>query len=171
MIIDAASMRTSGARLAKKARAALNIPLILVSPEGTKKIDITGAFVNLIRPFTHIKLLNRVTRFSPSSKEDVIHLGKVSVFPSTKRVINNSKDTRLTPKQLELLELLVKKQGEVVTRKEMMKKVWRTDYLGDTRTIDTHVTWLRQAIENNPRKPKLLVTIKKVGYRLDIPET
>jgi DNA-binding response OmpR family regulator len=55
-----------------------------------------------------------------------------------------------------------------VEREELFKDVWRTNYTGDTRTLDVHISWLRQAIEKDPRKPQLLKTIRGVGYRLDV---
>ena len=61
----------------------------------------------------------------------------------------------------------MEKQGIVVERNELFKKVWHTDYTGDTRTLDVHISWLRQIIEDDPRKPKHLVTIRGVGYRYD----
>ena len=58
--------------------------------------------------------------------------------------------------------------GEVVERENLFKQVWETDYTGDTRTLDVHISWLRRAIELDPLKPKFLKTIRGVGYRLDI---
>ncbi len=58
--------------------------------------------------------------------------------------------------------------GEALVRNELFREVWVTDYAGDTRTLDVHISWLRQAIETNPRHPKLLKTIRGVGYRLDV---
>jgi DNA-binding response OmpR family regulator len=58
--------------------------------------------------------------------------------------------------------------GEVVEREELFKKVWETDYTGDTRTLDVHISWLRKAIEPDPTQPKFLRTIRGVGYRLDV---
>ena len=64
--------------------------------------------------------------------------------------------------------MLLEFQGEVVKRDDLFKKVWRTNYTGDTRTLDVHISWLREAIEKDPKKPKLLTTIRGIGYRLDV---
>jgi DNA-binding response OmpR family regulator len=74
----------------------------------------------------------------------------------------------LTQRLVRLLQLLIDSKGEVVERNALFKKVWRTNYTGDTRTLDVHISWLRNAIEKDPKKPKLLVTVRGVGYRLDI---
>ena len=60
--------------------------------------------------------------------------------------------------------------GTVMERKELFAAVWQTEYTGDTRTLDVHISWLRQALEENPRKPKYLKTVRGVGYRLDVEE-
>ena len=75
----------------------------------------------------------------------------------------------MTPKQARLLEMFLRAPGVVLTRKAIIKHVWETDYTGDTRTLDVHVSWLRSVIEPNPRKPRYLKTLRGQGYRLDIP--
>jgi DNA-binding response OmpR family regulator len=64
--------------------------------------------------------------------------------------------------------MLMNHHGEVVERERLFRQVWNTDYTGDTRTLDVHISWLRQAIEKDPRNPKFLKTIRGVGYRLDV---
>ena len=59
--------------------------------------------------------------------------------------------------------------GRVLSRKFLMKKIWKTDYMGDTRTLDVHIRWLREKIEENPSSPMYLRTVRRVGYRFDIP--
>ena len=79
-----------------------------------------------------------------------------------------SKNSKLTPRLVALLHILMDHHGEVVEREHLFKKVWETDYTGDTRTLDVHISWLRRAIELDPLKPKFLKTIRGVGYRLDV---
>jgi DNA-binding response OmpR family regulator len=64
--------------------------------------------------------------------------------------------------------MFLEKPGVVLEREKLFKQVWNTNYTGDTRTLDVHISWLRKAIEEDPRKPQLLKTIRGVGYRLDI---
>jgi transposase len=79
-------------------------------------------------------------------------------------------DQKLTPKLAGLLEVLMRHHDEVVERKLLIKQVWQTDYMGDTRTLDVHIRWLRQAIEKKPSKPKFLKTVRGKGYILTITE-
>ena len=73
-----------------------------------------------------------------------------------------------TARLMDLLNMLLDHRGEVVEREKLFTKVWKTTYVGDTRTLDVHISWLRDAIEKDPRKPDLLKTIRGVGYRLDV---
>jgi DNA-binding response OmpR family regulator len=85
-------------------------------------------------------------------------------------VVQGNHESHLTPKQARLLEVFMRHPGEVLTRAFLMKQVWDTDYLGDTRTLDVHIHWVRKAIEKDPRSPTYLRTIRQVGYRLEVPE-
>ncbi len=72
---------------------------------------------------------------------------------------------KLTPKECELLALFMSYPGRVLSRKLLMKEVWETDFLDDTRTLEVHICWLRKKIEEDPRKPQRLRTVRGVGYR------
>ncbi len=74
----------------------------------------------------------------------------------------------LTPKETKLMILLMKNEGKVVSRSELMQSVWNTEYLGDTRTLDVHICWLRQKIEENPRIPEMILTRRGQGYELRV---
>jgi DNA-binding response OmpR family regulator len=77
-------------------------------------------------------------------------------------------EIHLTPKETKLMALLMKNVGKVVSRSELMQEVWNTEYLGDTRTLDVHICWLRQKIEDNPRVPEVILTRRGQGYELRI---
>jgi DNA-binding response OmpR family regulator len=79
-----------------------------------------------------------------------------------------SKNSKLTPRLVRLLRILMERHGEVVEREALFKQVWETNYTGDTRTLDVHISWLRKAIELDPDNPRFLHTIRGVGYRLDV---
>jgi DNA-binding response OmpR family regulator len=85
-----------------------------------------------------------------------------------KRVRCQGKEARLTPRMTHLLQVLMRHPGEVLEREQLFREVWKTEYMGDTRTLDVHISWLREAIEEDPHKPHLLKTIRGVGYRLDV---
>jgi DNA-binding response OmpR family regulator len=171
IILDAASMKTSGARMCRRTRAELDgVPILLVSPEGSRPDSGSGASVTLVHPFTPRKLLNRVARLLPGDESYNVEAGPIKLNLAQCKVNCLGKETRLTPKLTQLLEVFLQNPGRLMTRKRLIRIVWHTDYVGDTRTLDVHMSWLRQAIEPDPKRPCFLKTIRGMGYRLDIPE-
>ena len=80
----------------------------------------------------------------------------------------DGKKTRLTPRLFTLMEAFMRQPGEVLLREDLFRKLWETDYLGDTRSLDVHISWLRQAVEEDPRNPKYIKTERGIGYRLEV---
>jgi DNA-binding response OmpR family regulator len=78
----------------------------------------------------------------------------------------NGSEIHLTPKEMKVMALLMTNVGKVVSRSELMQEVWDTEYLGDTRTLDVHICWLRQKIEEDPRIPEYILTRRGQGYEL-----
>jgi DNA-binding response OmpR family regulator len=78
------------------------------------------------------------------------------------------RETHLTPRLVELLQILMQHPGEVIERDGLFRQVWKTEYTRDTRTLDVHISWLRRVLEADPRRPRFLKTIRGVGYRLDV---
>ncbi len=170
VIVDAASMRTSGKRICQELRERLNgKPIMLISdPKRTLKKSDQVASVSLTLPFTSRKLVNRIMPLLPGKAGRSVKAGGIHLDLENRQVRYQGKKTKLTPRLVRLLKMLIDHKGEVVEREELFKKVWRTDYTGDTRTLDVHISWLRQIIEKNPRKPKIIKTMRGVGYILDV---
>lgn len=168
VILDAASLQTSGSRLARRISSFLNgVPFILVALKNSGYHP-NGAYADvLIQPFTIRKLANRIRRVLPGDDGDYLLVGPIRLNTTTRRVICNGRETNLTPRCSEVLQILMQQTGQVVKRKTLMKRVWRTDYMGDTRTLDVHINWIRKAIEENPARPNILKTIRGVGFRLE----
>ncbi len=170
IVLDAASMQASGARMARALRSGLNgVPILLVSPKGTDTETIQGASVVLVQPFTPRKLINRVTRLLPGDSRYLLEVGPVRLNLAQRTVRCLGRESRLTPKEARLLEVFLQSPGKLLTRAALIRQVWHTDYTGDTRTLDVHMSWLRRAIEPDPREPRFLKTIRGSGYRFDLP--
>ena len=168
VVVNAASLRSTGIRICQTLREKNSkLPIILILEEG-KVISKDSADVILNLPFTVQKLSNRIKPLLPSDGKNVIQAGPIQLDTERRRVRCLSKSTKLTPRLVSLLQTLMEHHGEVVEREFLFKKVWETDYTGDTRTLDVHISWLRRAIELDPQKPKFLKTIRGAGYRLDI---
>jgi len=170
VIVDAASMRTSGKRICSSIRSRVNgMPILLISdPKRPLEEDFDCANVVLTLPFTQRKLVNRIGPLLPVDEGGLMKVGPIELDLETQVVRTQGKKTVLTPRLVRLLRMLIDHKGEVVERDTLFKKVWRTNYTGDTRTLDVHISWLRQAIEKDPKKPKVLSTIRGLGYRLDV---
>lgn len=168
VVVNAASLRSSGVRICKSLRDKdSKLPIILIlEPKKTVSKDSADVLLNL--PFTVQKLSNRIKPLLPGDGKNVVHVGPIHLDTERRRVRCLSKNSKLTPRLVALLSILMDHHGEVVEREHLFKKVWETDYTGDTRTLDVHISWLRRAIELDPLKPKFLKTIRGVGYRLDV---
>ncbi len=168
VIVNAPSLRSTGIRICLALRKKdAKIPIILIL-EKEKFIDEHLVDAVLVLPFTVQKLVNRTKALMPGDGNNVLSVGPIRLDLENRRVRALGKNTKLTPRLITLLQILMDKHGEVVEREALFKKVWETNYTGDTRTLDVHISWLRRAIELDPDNPKFLKTIRGVGYRLDV---
>ena len=168
VVVNAPSLRSTGLRICLSIRKKdSKIPIILIV-ENEKSVDKELADSILALPFTVQKLVNRIKALMPGDGDTMINIGPIRLDLENRRVRSLGKNTRLTPRLITLLQILMDKHGEVVEREALFKKVWETNYTGDTRTLDVHISWLRRAIELDPDNPKFLKTIRGVGYRLDV---
>lgn len=173
VVVHAASLRTSGKRICRAIRErAAQVPIVIIVAEQGSSEDETlksnDANVVLTLNFTPRKLLNRIMSLLPSAEEQLLEVGPLKLDVGRRRVYSTQKDARLTPRLTHLLKLLMEHPGEVMERARLFREVWKTEYTGDTRTLDVHMSWLRDAIETDARNPLWLKTIRGVGYRLDI---
>jgi len=169
IIVNAASLRTSGTRIVQSLRAQnKRLPIILICEEGINLPPDVPANTILQLPFTIRKLDNRIKPLLPILSDHVLKAGVIQLDKERLMLRCQGKETRLTPRMARLLELLMQKPGEVIERDHLFRQVWETDFIDDTRTLDVHISWLRRAIEVDPRKPKYLKTLRGVGYRLDV---
>ena len=153
-------------------RAYPNIPIILLVAEGTQVAreyrTLTGGNV-LQMPFTPRKVTNRIKKITSCRQGNIVIAGQLSLNIDKRCVYRRDIVHRLTPRQAKLLEVFMRHTGQTLTRKFLMEQVWETDYMGDTRTLDVHVRWIRERIEEDPGSPQYLRTVRGIGYRFGVP--
>lgn len=147
------------------------VPMVLIVKEDNDVDKVAGIDVYLEEPFTARKLINRIERLLPPPSEKVITRGELTLDIEQRTVSHGHSNQRLTPKQASLLEVFMRHTGQVLPRPFLMKQVWETDFVEDTRTLEVHVHWLRRAIEKDPSRPVYLTTVRGIGYRFDVPPT
>ncbi|HEY5270887.1 MAG TPA: response regulator transcription factor [Anaerolineales bacterium] len=168
VVVNAATLRSSGKRICQSLREkAASLPILLILDED-RELGKMNADAILSLPFTAQKLVNRIRHLLPGDGKDSIHAGPIHLDIEKRMVRCSGKQARLTPRLVHLLKTLIEHRGEVIERKALFSQVWETNYTDDTRTLDVHVSWLRQAIEADPDAPQFLKTIRGVGYRLDV---
>lgn len=168
VVINAASLRSSGKQICNELRKrSRELPIVLIISPEHKISGVTTANVILELPFTSRKLLNRIGPLLPGDGKNILHVGFIRLDLERKRVRCLGREARLTPRMTHLLQVLLLHAGEAVDRQKLFSEVWDTKYTVDTRTLDVHISWLREALEENPRQPQYLKTIRGVGYRLD----
>ncbi len=168
-VVNAATLHTDGQRICLELRqACAPLPIVMVVRHGIDPDKLDCADVILVRPFTSRKLLNRIGRLLPDNAGEVLSVENLILNLNTHLLRVGKTEHRLTPMKARLLEEFLRHPGETLSREYLMKTVWQTDYVGDTRTIEVHVRWLRQIIEADAAHPKLLKTVRGVGYRSTI---
>ncbi|MEZ4864377.1 MAG: response regulator transcription factor [Caldilineaceae bacterium] len=182
VVLDVMLPELDGWAVCKGIRDHSGMPILMLTALG-EEIDRVlglelGADDYLTKPFSTRELLARIRamlrrveldRLPPNQNGQLVS-GAVRIDLTTHRAYKNGQELTLRLKEFELLSLLMSHKGEVVTRATLFDQVWGTDWLGDTRTLDVHVRWLREKIEDDPGQPQLIQTVRGVGYRFNAAE-
>ena len=180
ILLDMMLPKLSGLDVCRSIRSQSDVPIIIVTAKG-EEIDTVvalevGADDYVTKPYRMRELVARmraVLRRSPGEESDefqdepIDELGGIRLEPDTRRAYVRGDEVHLRRKEFELLRLLMENPGRVLTRDVLIDRVWGSDYVGDTKTLDVHIKRLRAQIELEPSKPLLITTIRGVGYRFD----
>lgn len=169
IVLDSPSVRFSRRRFCDTLDSkGIEVPVLLLY-EGNQAPDEVGARACLRAPFSSQKLINRISWLMPAPDGEVLSRGRLSFNVKRRSVTRGEQEFHLTPKQAHLLELFMRHPDEILTREFLMKRVWQTDFTDDTRTLDVHIHWVREAIEEDTSSPEYLHTVRGVGYRFSVP--
>lgn len=169
-VIDAASMRTNGSRICGSIRRKKkDLPILLILNSSTDENENARFCADevLYLPFTLQKLINRLKPYISLNENKMMEAGPLKLDLKDRWIHCQGRKARLTPRLFILMQKLMKHPGELLTREELFTTLWETDYLGDTRSLDVHISWLRKAVEADPRNPQYIRTERGVGYRLE----
>jgi len=170
----------NGFEVCRVLRQSSYVPILILTAKDDEIDKVVGLDLGaddyITKPFKMRELLARIrailrrseiTSSQNNDTETLIKINELEIDISRHKASFKGKTLDLTPKEFDLLTFLSKNRGIVFNREQLLEKVWGYDYPGDTRTVDVHVRWLRQKIENNPDNPTSLITIRGVGYRFE----
>lgn len=179
VLLDVMLPRISGIDVCRQLRLRSNVPIIMVTAKGGEIDTVVGLEVGaddyVTKPYRVRELVARiraVLRRSPSDRSvelgaGSIQVGEVALDPDEHHVTVAGQAITMPLKEFELLHLLLANAGRVLPRETLIDRVWGTDYVGDTKTLDVHVKRLRAKIEPDPANPVRIVTIRGLGYKYE----
>lgn len=177
VILDLMLPGLSGTEVCKQIRATSNVPIVMLTAKDGEIDKVLGLELGaddyVTKPFSARELFARVRavlRRSGSEAEPVtsaIEAGPVRIDIERHHVTVRGQAVQLPLKEFDLLEMLVRNAGRVLTRGQLLDRVWGSDYFGDTKTLDVHVKRLRSKVEEDPGHPVHLLTVRGLGYRFE----
>lgn len=167
VIVDASTGRLNCKRLCRSLRSETYAIIIVLVTNPAKADSLYGVSLFLPRSTTPKKLMQRVRTALENKPPREVRVANLTLDMERRRLTRGTKTHKLTPKEFELLKLFMERRDQIVSRKVLMKEIWNTEYLGDTRTLDVHIRWLREKIEDDASRPERLVTVRGEGYRLE----
>ena len=176
VILDLMLPEMSGLDVCRQIRQISNVPIIMVTAKDSEADKVSGLEIGaddyVTKPFSVRELVSRVRAHlrragmrDSEPEEDVLNGGPVSLDVARHEVLIRGETVGFPPKEFELLEAFLRRQGRLLTRDFLIEEVWGAGYFGDTKTLDVHVKRLRRKVEQDPHQPKHLVTVRGLGYK------
>ena len=179
VLLDLMLPRLSGIEVCRRIRRASTVPVIMLTARDSEADTVVGLRIGaddyVTKPYSYRELLARVNAVLRRSRgeeqepaEPVLEVGRVRMDVGRHEVAVDGEAVAMPPREFELLELFMRNPGRALARGEIIDRVWGADYVGDTKTLDVHVKRIRAKIEVEPGEPKLLITVRGVGYKLAV---
>jgi two-component system response regulator RegX3 len=177
LILDIMMPGKSGLDICREVRSRSPVPIILLTAKDAEVDKVVGLEVGaddyVTKPFSVRELLGRVRAQlrrrdldrSNGSEGSTIEAGPVTIDLARHLVTVRGEPVNLTRSEFQVLRLLAGSPGQVFSRQEIMEELWQTEFRGDVRACDVHISNLRQKVESDPQKPELVLTVRRVGYR------
>jgi two-component system OmpR family response regulator len=179
IVLDVMLPKLSGFDVCRILRKETTVPILMLTAKNEEVDKIVGFEIGaddyMTKPFSMRELLARIramlrradmAKAQLAAEQASLKIGDLEIDVARHQAFCKSLPLDLAPKEFDLLVFLASNKGFVFSREQLLEKVWGYDYAGDSRTVDVHIRWLRQKIEDDPAKPKRLVTVRGTGYKL-----
>jgi two-component system response regulator RegX3 len=176
ILLDIMLPGLSGVEITKKIRQTSQTPIIMLTAKDTELDKVLGLEIGaddyVTKPFSGRELLARIKALlrrsnEPTNLEAALKVGPIEIDQERHQVFIRGEETSMPLKEFELLLYLAQNSGRVLTRNQLIDRIWGSDYFGDTKTLDVHMKRIRSKIEKDPANPKYLQTVRGVGYKFD----
>jgi DNA-binding response OmpR family regulator len=175
VILDIMLPRLNGYEVCKILKKEIpDLPIIMLTAKSQEAEIVTGLELGaddyITKPFSVLELLARISALfrrvkSDSGTQEVHRFGDLEINFKKYYARKKGRPLKLSPREYELLRCFIGRQGEIISREELLKQIWGYDSYPDTRTVDAHIAKLRRKIEDKPEEPKLIVTVHGMGYK------
>jgi len=177
VLLDLMMPGISGLEVCRQLRARSGVPIVMVTARDAEVDKVVGLEIGaddyVTKPFSHRELVARIRAVLRRGQEqavllpDVVEVGGVRLDVERHQVVVDGNDVHLALREFELLELLLRNAGRDMTRGQLIDRIWGSNYVGDTKTLDVHVKRLRAKVEQDPAEPRRLVTVRGLGYKFE----
>lgn len=181
VILDVMLPRLDGFEVCRILRRESNVPILMLTARGEEVDRVVGLELGaddyVTKPFSMRELLARVRNLlrrsaaqaadGSAEASEVMKSGDLEIDLASHSATLRDEPLSMKPREFSLMALLMANRGRAFTRDQILERLWGHDYIGDSRTVDVHVRWLREKIEPEPSRPRRIVTIRGVGYRFD----
>ncbi len=178
IVLDLGLPDADGLELCRTVRSRSSVPILMLTARQSEVDKIVGLEMGgddyMTKPFSMRELLARIKAILRRSSQetdakqvDTIEFGETIIDRLAHRVTHKGEEITLTPLEFEMLSFLAENRGIVFSRETLLDRVWKYTYPEGSRTVDVHMRWLRQKIEDDPARPKILLTVRGVGYKLE----
>lgn len=177
ILLDIMLPKVNGLDLCRLLRHQGNpIPILILSAKGSETDRVLGLEVGaddyVTKPFSMRELMARCRsllrrqRLNGTASTQFLQFGEITLCPQQCRVTVRGEEVNLSPKEFRLLELFLSYPRRVWSRDQLLDHVWGYDFVGDSKTVDVHIRWLREKLEKDPSHPEYIITVRGFGYRL-----
>ena len=177
VLLDLMLPGLSGTEVCRQLRSRSNVPIIMLTAKDSEVDKVVGLELGaddyVTKPYSSRELIARVRAVlrrqggEDAVKDGILEAGPVRMDVERHKVSINGTDVAFPLKEFELLEFLVRNSGRVLTRSQLIDRVWGSDYFGDTKTLDVHIKRLRAKIEKDPAEPIFIQTVRGLGYKFE----